>query len=162
MEEERKQEDKRKMGRVKKTFLGLAIVAATLFVGYWGIVSIVWCAQMRDDRRLVGHWQMIDESWEAEVKFRQKRDWYMPCYYSDIYFKSPRFPRFWATMSAFDKTAPEEIVSEDFTVSGTGNERILSCSALAGTYLDVNCEWLDDDVIVLKDEDGRARVYRRK
>lgn len=159
MEEERKQEEKRKMGRVKKTFLALLIVAATLFVGYWIVVGIIWRVTMADDCRLGGHWQMIDESWEVELKFRQKRNRDEPYFNSNLYFKPCRFPWFWSEMTSFDKTAPKENESVDFVdfdIEGT----ILS--GYFGGPWDVSCEWLDDDVIVLEDENGQARVYRRK
>lgn len=64
MEEERKQKDKRNMERVKKVFQGLAIAAATLFVGYFVCLAV----GTANERRLYGDWEMIEESWQIEAK----------------------------------------------------------------------------------------------
>ena len=155
-----------------------------LLIVFIGIIAVAFLVVQRvtlkEEIQLYGQWQMTDESWEAELKYRESwEDGFDNCFYKCVSFSGPNAASpLKARFVAFDNglKPPYERISGTFTYYD--NDKIY-CLALMATDIDVKyervgggaeIEWVDFNTIVVRGStfqvrsDGnnlQTRTYRR-
>lgn len=165
------QAEKKKRGRGSRLIVFIGIIAAAFFV--------VQRVTLKDERQLYGRWQMTDESWETELKYRESYEGELySCFYKCVSFSGPDAAApLKARFVAFDNglKPPHERISGTFTYN---NDEIL-CLAFGAAAWEVehngyeraDVEWVDFNTIVVRNHDkvirsctnpeGEERTYRR-
>lgn len=146
-----------------------------LLIVFIGIIAVAFLVVQRvtlkEEIQLYGQWQMTDESWEAELKYREScKNGFRKCFYKCVSFSGPNAASpLKARFVAFDNglKPPYERISGTFTYYD--NDKIY-CLALMATDIDVAYEpvgkgaeivWVDFNTIVVQGGYFETRTYRR-
>lgn len=145
-------EQKKKGGCGARLIVFIGVIAVAFLV--------VQRISLRGESQFYGRWQMTDESWEAELKYREEKKTYL--FYKNISFSGPdvRSP-LKARFYAIDEGLTSSKISGNFSSSDDG-KHIMSCPEMAkGSWAWCPVRWIDFDTIVVEDNSRRTRTYRR-